>query len=64
MGCIKDPADSFLGISNMLCSFVDEKQMKTYLNKDISIIFPEMETISSQKSRLVSILFFIFTFIY
>ncbi len=49
LGCIMDPGDSFLGISNMLVSFVDEKQMKKYLNKEMGIIFPKETT--SQKSR-------------
>jgi hypothetical protein len=73
VGCITDPGDSFKGITNILVSHVDEKQMRGILKKDITIISLETEeTTTSQKSKYASfsfsfsfsLIFFSFLFLF
>jgi len=67
LGCIMDPSDSFKGIANILLSFVNEKEMRNILKRDMTIISVETEEEkrTSQKSKYGYFsLFFLFSFFF
>jgi len=62
-----DPGDSFKGIANILLSFVNEKEMRNILKRDMTIISVETEEEkrTSQKSKYGYFsLFFLFSFFF